>query len=250
MGDENVIKTSRGPPDIENGKSWEHAQLAGMAGAALSGSLLGAIISFTVNCTLVEISVNAFFAVYFGVLFCVIAGWMIWRVYTGEHPRPILLGTYSSLVMLAGLLCFALESNWVINMSASAKVPLYSILGIAVTFALLFSIIDLVNFCHGSCISTPGRALVETETQVLLIVATATLMGFLFGLVFGLMDVEDKQFGELREALTHEQRLCYPIGIIVSAAAAAANQYLREKNSQEYKYESLRKDDVLDDEDF
>eukprot|EP00954_Amorphochlora_amoebiformis_P011472 897743-Amorphochlora_amoeboformis.AAC.1 len=72
------------------------------------------------------------------------------------------------------------------------------------------------------------------------------------GLVFGLMDVEDKQFGELREALTHEQRLCYPIGIIVSAAAAAANQswvgwwaagveYLREKNSQEYKYESLRK---------
>eukprot|EP00954_Amorphochlora_amoebiformis_P028318 1391483-Amorphochlora_amoeboformis.AAC.3 len=204
MGDENVIKTSRGPPDIENGKSWEHAQLAGMAGAALSGSLLGAIISFTVNCTLVEISVNAFFAVYFGVLFCVIAGWMIWRVYTGEHPRPILLGTYSSLVMLAGLLCFALESNWVINMSASAKVgdlsfvsegnfcgvatnysaclsprtietstgwgysavPLYSILGIAVTFALLFSIIDLVNFCHGSCISTPGRALVETETQV------------------------------------------------------------------------------------
>lgn len=68
--------------------------------------------------------------------------------------------------MFAGLLCFVLESKWVVNMSHTTKVlltfernqnvslaffqvPLYTILGVAVTFALLFSIIDLVNYCYG-----------------------------------------------------------------------------------------------------
>uniref|UniRef100_A0A7S2XBQ2 Transmembrane protein n=1 Tax=Lotharella oceanica TaxID=641309 RepID=A0A7S2XBQ2_9EUKA len=247
-------QTSRGR-DMEKGKDpyeggMDRGQMISMAVSVASGAVLGMVISFTVNCTLVEISVNAFFAVYFGVLFCLISGWMLYRVSTGEHPRPILLGSFSGLVMLAGLLCFFLESNWVVSLSRGAKVPLYSILGIAVTFALLFSIIDLVNYCYGSFSSVPGKALVETEMQVLLIVATATILGFLFGLVFGLLDVEDADYVNLRGALLQQERVCYPIGAVISAGAAAINQYLREKNSQEYQYESLRKDDVLDDDDF
>eukprot|EP00466_Bigelowiella_natans_P017008 jgi/Bigna1/146993/aug1.126_g21701 len=245
-------KTSNGPDEERTLciDGLENSQVLNMAVAALIGALLGVIISFTVNCTLVEISVNAFFAVYFGVLFVIISSWMLYRVYSGEHPRPILLGTFSAMVMFSGILCFVLESNWVVNMSRGAKVPLYSILGIAVTFALLFSIIDLVNYCYGSFGATPGKALVETEEQVLLIVATATVLGFLFGLVFGLLDVEDQPYNKLREALVQQEHICYPIGAIVSAVASAFNQYLREKNSQEYHYESVRKDDVLDDEDF
>jgi len=230
--------------------TMDQSQICYMGGAAIAGGLLGMVISFIVSCTLVEISVNAFFAVYFGVLFVIIASWMYYRVYTGEHPRPILLGSFSGIVMLAGILCFFLESEWVVNMSRGAKVPLYSVLGIAVTFALLFSIIDIVNYCYGSFGAAPGKALIETETQVLLIVGTATILGFLFGLIFGLMDVEDQPFENLRATLLKEEYICYPIGASISAAAAAINQYLREKNSLEYKYESLRKDDVLDDEDF
>eukprot|EP00472_Partenskyella_glossopodia_P005587 CAMPEP_0197527090 /NCGR_PEP_ID=MMETSP1318-20131121/20297_1 /TAXON_ID=552666 /ORGANISM="Partenskyella glossopodia, Strain RCC365" /LENGTH=248 /DNA_ID=CAMNT_0043081559 /DNA_START=6 /DNA_END=752 /DNA_ORIENTATION=+ len=241
MGD---ATTSSGKMDYVN-----QSQIVGMIISAVVGAVLGAVISFTVNCTLVEISVNAFFAVYFGVLFCLISGWMLWRVATGEHPRPVLLGTFSALVMMAGLLCFVLESDWVINMSRGAKVPLYTILGIAVTFALLFSIVDLVNFCYGAS-SGPGKALVESEQQVLLIVATACVLGFFFGLVFGLLDVEDADFAHLRQALNRQEHICYPIGASISAVAAAINQYMRYKQGEEYKYEAVAKDDVLDDEDF
>jgi len=160
---------------VEKGKDpyeggMDRGQMVSMAVSVASGAVLGMIISFTVNCTLVEISVNAFFAVYFGILFCLISGWMIYRVTTGEHPRPILLGSFSALVMIAGLLCFFLESNWVVSLSRGAKVPLYSILGIAVTFALLFSIIDLVNYCYGSfsvsCTCAHTRARAYTHTHI------------------------------------------------------------------------------------
>jgi uncharacterized membrane protein YfcA len=48
--------------------------------SAIVGACLGAFISWIVNCTLVEISVNAFFSIYFGVLFVVVGVFMLWRI--------------------------------------------------------------------------------------------------------------------------------------------------------------------------
>ena len=45
------------------------------------------------------------------------------------------------------------------------QVPLYSILGISVTFALLFSIIDLLNYGCACMQDESSKPLIETETQ-------------------------------------------------------------------------------------
>ncbi len=217
--------------------------------AFLAGAVIGILVSFTVNCTLVEISINAFFAVYFGILFLLIAGLILWRVKNGDHPRPCLLVCFSSLVLVSGLLCFILEKNWFVNMSPGLKVPLYSILGVAVCFALLFSIIDLINYCCGLCSNDQdSKPLVETEMQVYLVVAAAVIMGFIFGLVFGLLDVEDADMAHLKVALLREESICYPIGALLGGVASAINQYLREE-SDDYTYNTLDDDDLEDDDD-
>ncbi len=132
-------------------------------------------------------------------------------------------------MLFSGLLCFVLERNWFIKMHYIYKIPLYSILGVAVwsvltqnhlsscpfvvydvvsfdSFALLFSIIDLINYCCGLCQNETSKPLVETEIQVYLVVTTAVIMGFVFGLVFGLLDVEDAKLSSLRVELLREER--------------------------------------------
>jgi len=116
-----------------------------------------------------------------------------------------------------------------VHLSYVAKIPMYTILGVAVTyvhgparvcvlpllqrlltvlhrFALLFSIIDLMNLCCGYCQSDNSKPLVETEQQVYLVVGTAIAMGMTFGLIFGLLDVEDAKLGQLRVELLREER--------------------------------------------
>eukprot|EP01006_Ploeotia_vitrea_P062257 TRINITY_DN809_c0_g1_i1.p2 TRINITY_DN809_c0_g1~~TRINITY_DN809_c0_g1_i1.p2 ORF type:complete len:258 (-),score=130.22 TRINITY_DN809_c0_g1_i1:84-791(-) len=217
-----------------------------MGVAAAFGAAIGMVVSFTVNCTLVEISINGFFAVYFGVLFILIASLILWRVKTGDHPKPWLLIAFSGLVLMSGLLCFVLEKNWFMSMAPGWKVPLYSMLGIAVTFALLFSIIDLINYCCGLCQGDDSKPLVETESQVYLVVATAVVMGFVFGLIFGLLDIEDEKLTHLRIALMREQSICYPIGAVLGAISAALNQWFREQPEQ-YRFDPVHDDELDDD---
>lgn len=85
------------------------------------------ICSFTVNCTLVEITINGFFAFYFGVLFLVVAGFIVMRVRTNDHPHQKLLIALAVLVAGSGLSCFLLERNWFVGVSAIAKAPLYTL---------------------------------------------------------------------------------------------------------------------------
>jgi len=235
---------------IGKGCNWAFDQWAVRWFVALvAGALIGIAASFTVNCTLVEISMNPYFAVYFGLLFILIACIILWRVKNGEHPRPGLLTTFAILVLFSGLMCFVLENRWFVQMRPGYKVPLYSMLGVSVCFALLFSVIDLINYCSGVCCQSPNsRPIVETETQVYLVVGTAVLMGFVFGLVFGLLDVEDEQISHLRMALLREESICYPIGAAVGGIATVINQWLREKNQETLAFNPLHDEDL--DEDF
>jgi hypothetical protein len=82
---------------------------------------------------------------------------------------------------------------------------------------------------------------------VYLLVASALVMGFSFGLIFGLLDVEDEQLASLRVALLREQSICYPIGAALGGLAAMANQYLRDQNN-EYKFDPLDSNDLDDEE--
>eukprot|EP00462_Mataza_sp_D1_P000801 CAMPEP_0175092654 /NCGR_PEP_ID=MMETSP0086_2-20121207/2578_1 /TAXON_ID=136419 /ORGANISM="Unknown Unknown, Strain D1" /LENGTH=94 /DNA_ID=CAMNT_0016365531 /DNA_START=464 /DNA_END=748 /DNA_ORIENTATION=- len=89
------------------------------------------------------------------------------------------------------------------------------------------------------------KPLVETETQVYLVVTSAILMGFSFGLVFGILDVEDEKASNIKLAMMREENICYPIGAIFGAIATVVNQQLREDNG-DYAFDPLD-DDVLDD---
>ena len=52
-------------------------------------------------------------------------------------------------------------------------------------------------------------------------------MGIAFGLIFGLMDVEDASLYHLRLVLLKEENYCYPIGLILGAVAGWANEQMR-----------------------
>ena len=73
----------------------------------------------------------------------------------GQMGKKAIAGNLVSLVIVSGILCFVLDENWV-RLSSGAKVPLYT------CFALVFSSIDVLNWCIGSCQSANAKAIVET----------------------------------------------------------------------------------------
>uniref|UniRef100_A0A0G4HTE9 Uncharacterized protein n=1 Tax=Chromera velia CCMP2878 TaxID=1169474 RepID=A0A0G4HTE9_9ALVE len=199
--------------------------------SALVGLVLGIVISMIVNCTLVEISLSAFFAMYFGVLFTSVGLIIMWRIsrqaeVDSSGKKQQLMG-FAAMIVLSGALCFLLERHWFANMSALSKVPLYTLLGVSVSFALVFSVVDLVNFVLGFAQSPLAKPLVESKAQVYLVLLFALLMGGIFGFIFGLMDVEDAVEYQIRLALLREEHYCFPIGAVLGGVAGFCNEYVR-----------------------
>ena len=148
-----------------------------LVGAVISGALLGAALSFVVNCTLVEISLNPFFSFYFGILFLAsaraecpcscgsalrfaisqcarsktnypsqkVVGFAIAYRINGhaQLARRALLFSFSTLVLVAGGLCLFFDPEWIFTLSSSVKMPLYGLIGLATCFAITFSAVDV-----------------------------------------------------------------------------------------------------------
>eukprot|EP00922_Rhytidocystis_sp_ex-Travisia-forbesii_P025739 GHVS01037752.1.p1 GENE.GHVS01037752.1~~GHVS01037752.1.p1 ORF type:complete len:295 (+),score=68.76 GHVS01037752.1:166-1050(+) len=201
--------------------------------SALVGSVLGMLTSLIVNCTLVEVSLSPFFAMYFGLLFISVGAIILWRINgnVSDHAqsRKLQLMFFALLIILSGVLCFVLERNWFIGLNRFAKVPIYVLLGISIAFALTFSLVDLINYSMSLFQHTLARPLVEAKNQVYLVLCVSLLKGALFGLVFGVMDVEDEASYHIRLALLREEHFCYPIGALLGALAGFGNEYLRQK---------------------
>jgi len=113
------------------------------------------------------------------------------------------------------------------------KIPMYTLLGIALWFALTFSIMDLFNFLGQFIVSklSKGRRiwqpLVSTPTQICVVLSVAVLLGLFFGLVFGTLDVEDDTSATFVKR-SQEQTYTVPIGMTLCAFVGALNQaYLR-----------------------
>eukprot|EP00928_Gymnodinium_smaydae_P022090 TRINITY_DN18661_c1_g2_i1.p1 TRINITY_DN18661_c1_g2~~TRINITY_DN18661_c1_g2_i1.p1 ORF type:complete len:233 (-),score=56.13 TRINITY_DN18661_c1_g2_i1:104-802(-) len=203
------------------------------------GILLGIVISLIVNCTLVEISISSFFSLYFGFLFIVVGAIILWRVFSydgGDAGSPAArrkpLAAFAALIIVSGLICFTLEQHWYVGLSAVTKVPLYVILGTSVAFALTFSLVDLVNYVLGFLQVSVAKPFVESASQIYMVLATALVMGGVFGLIFGLMDVEDEMSYQIRLALLREERYCYPVGGILGGVVGFANEYIREEEER------------------
>lgn len=238
--------------------------------AAMSGfvgGLLGMAISLIVNSTLVEISVSPFFALYFGILFMSVGGIIIYRLngaalfnaadVTNDADQALLLAPederkrkkqltfFACLILVSGFLCFILEKNWFIGLSWTTKVPLYTILGVSVAFALVFSVVDLVNYMMGFLRASVARPVVESSHQVYLIMTIALIMGATFGFIFGIMDIEDEIQYQVRLALLKEERTCLPIGAVLGAIAGFGNEYLRLKSDEYVSLQSSGFDDDI-----
>ncbi|KAA0153354.1 hypothetical protein FNF27_02796 [Cafeteria roenbergensis] len=222
-----------------------------------AGALVGALISWITNSTLMEISINSFFAFYFGFLFLFIGGALLWRVGSvlraTSSSSATQLYVFGGLVVASGLSCFLLDEH-LFRFSPIVKIPLYVMLGTSVTFAFAFSIVDLMNVITSAfggscpaalscCMSRASRGqvgLVETAGQINLLLFVSAFLGCVFGFVFGLLDIEDKRGAELRHVLLAEELyFCYPIGVLAGALTGWVNNKLRE--DEEEKLRRFRK---------
>ena len=187
-----------------------------------------------------EISVNAFFAVLFGCSLLFMGCLILYRVNAlqwsslggeGSSQPKRSMSTYvvmlfACLVVTAGLFCFFLEKDWIKFISPSAKIPMYTLLGVALWFALTFSIMDLCNFFGQWVVSkfTKGRRIwqpiVSTPTQICVVLASAVIMGMFFGIVFGSLDVED----HLVTGISQDYHYTLPVGTLTCAVVGAINQ--------------------------
>jgi len=214
--------------------------------AFIGGGTIGVLVSWVVNCTLAEISLNSFFSLYFGILFAGIGMLILVRVCnsktTERRMQPILV-TFALLVITSGILCTALDQQW-FHFSATVKVPLYAIVGMSVCFAFTFSFLDMINLMIGMCNNEEVKALVESRQQVNLILGSSMAMGAAFGLIFGLMDVEDKRGLALRDSLIQEERYCIPVGVVLGGLTGLGNHIMRHQAPRVAFYHHNDNDDI------
>lgn len=196
---------------------------------------MGILIGWCTNAAMVEISINAIFALYFGFFFLFLGGVIAWRVmsFSQAANRNALL-VLSCLMGLAGLVCIAYQRHWFFSMSAALRVPIYSILGISLSFALSFGIAELLNYASSSGLSVSSAqrsqaALVQTPQQIFLLAASSVAMGFFYGLIFGFAEIGRGVFTmhTLRSQFIHEERLCLPVGAAIGALTGFLNEWWR-----------------------
>merc|ERR1719387_1996943 len=178
---------------------------------------------------------------YLGILFIVVGAIILWRIFSQEdgigsspdqkqNKGP--LAIFAVLIIVSGLICFALERHWYVGLTPLMKVPLYAILGTSVAFALTFSVVDLVNYVLGFLQVSIAKPFVESASQVYMVLTVALAMGGIFGLIFGVMDVEDEVSYQIRLALLREERYCYPVGAVLGGLVGFGNEYLREQEKR------------------
>lgn len=97
---------------------------------------------------------------------------------------------------LAGLISVVYQRHWFFSLSAAFRVPIYMVLGIALSFALSFAIAELLNYASSSSGSGSGAvaqraqsAIVQTPQQIMLLAAASVALGFIYGLVFGAAEI-------------------------------------------------------------
>ena len=134
----------------------------------------------------------------FGISLILLGAVILWRVMSSEdqpssRTRVVTLG-FACLVLVSGVFCFFLEKDFFHAIGPGVKVPLYTILGTSLAFAMTFSIVELVNQGVLSCAccanSYDPKPIVGTPMQIYIVLGASLAMGALFGFVFGALDVE------------------------------------------------------------
>mmetsp|Transcript_38735 Transcript_38735/g.95313 ORF Transcript_38735/g.95313 Transcript_38735/m.95313 type:complete len:232 (+) Transcript_38735:182-877(+) len=198
-----------------------------------AGTCIGAFIALIVDAALFEIGESAIFACIFGTCLVIIGGTILWRVKPQRGDKMtrwrMMVMVFSGGVLVSGLFCFLLKKDWLVSLSPDVKLPMYSMLGTSLCFALTFSVVDILNNTSSCAAQAPHNnvPMVQSSKQVYVVLISSLFMGFLFGLSFGLIDVEDDT--RLHTRLDYDQAVNTAIGAVVGALMGGANQYLRDK---------------------
>merc|ERR1719188_757874 len=199
------------------------------------GAVLGAFVSMITSFALVEISISPMFSVYFGGLFILVGCLILWRVMSHESSQELPMSTrhlalFAGMIIVSGFLCFVLDKRFFMGLKLWMKVPLYTVLGSSVCFAMTFAIVDVLNYAIGFFQTAVAKPIVESVHQVGLVLVVSVMMGFVFGFTFGVLDVADEEVYHLRVALLRDEKITQPVGIALGAFAGAGLEYCRQRD--------------------
>mmetsp|Transcript_16640 Transcript_16640/g.32812 ORF Transcript_16640/g.32812 Transcript_16640/m.32812 type:complete len:230 (+) Transcript_16640:176-865(+) len=200
--------------------------------SAAVGMCLGALTSLIVDAALFEIGESYVFGSIFGVCLMTIGGIILWRVKPLRGERltrwRIMVCGFSLMVLASGFMCFVLNKHWIVSLTPGIKLPMYTMLGTSLCFALTFSIVDMLNNIVPCSRELLAQPLVQSSKQIYVILVASVVMGCLFGFSFGSIDVEDDQT-RFHSRLDEDQAINTAIGAVVGALMGWANQYLRDR---------------------
>jgi len=165
--------------------------------SSLIGSVLGTLTSLMVNCTLLEISMNNLFSIvsliltyrwyqYFGMILIIVGSLILWRsliknskenneneIFRVRKPFSPLMQTkknffviLSILVILSGFTSFILDQSWFLLLNYLYKIPIYSLLGVSISFTLSFMVIDILNYVFTMIQNEYSKPVINSHNQV------------------------------------------------------------------------------------
>ena len=71
-------------------------------------------------------------------------------------------------MIVCGLTSLILDKDFYVILNPLAKIPFYGIMGVPISFAVVFCIVDIMNYIAAAFYSVYQRRLLETHTQVLI----------------------------------------------------------------------------------
>ncbi len=146
--------------------------------------------------------------------------------------EPAVVLAFSAMMILSGVLCFALEKDWFVGTNYKWKVTYYAMLGMSVAFIVIFIIADFLNYCSLVCMTVFARPLIECPRQIYVLTMASVLMGAMYGLLFGMLDVSEANIYRLALVQLSGKAHRFQIGMALGAVAGIASEVMRQKRSE------------------
>ncbi len=90
-----------------------------------------------------------------------------------------------------------------------------------------------------------AKPLINSHNQYSFILTVSCVLGIIYGLIFGIMDLEDLSQNYLKAAFIREQNYCIPIGLGFGCITGYMNEYIRsEYGVSDYTHEIIYDEDV------
>ena len=65
-----------------------------------------------------------------------------------QVPQRCIVLSLGTLVLMSGTFCFILEKSWMLKLGPTEKTPMYICLAVALSFAIVFSLVEIINLCY------------------------------------------------------------------------------------------------------